>query len=85
MKLTVYTKPFCSHCDAAKRLIESHDYSSKIELEYVDITDVAEARSKLIAAGLKSLPQFYINDKLIEGGWHNFKQISSEELLLTIF
>lgn len=75
--ITVYTKPDCPQCTQAKEYLKSFGFV----FEQIDITENDDARQKLIAAKLKSVPQIYLNDALLIGGWNTLKHINDIELI----
>jgi glutaredoxin len=75
--ITVYTKPDCQQCVQAKEYLKALG----LAYEQIDITENDEARNKLIEAKLKSVPQIYLNDALLVGGWHTLKNTSEIDLL----
>jgi len=64
MKFLVFTKYRCSYCDRAKALIEQngHEYES-INIEEDDNIDILFKKNKYA----RTMPQIFINDKLIGG------------------
>lgn len=59
--ITVYSKPSCSACIRAKKLL------SKNGLEYIEISLVGTVMDefKILHPSLKSVPQILINEKLV--------------------
>jgi len=53
--LTIYTKPHCPNCEAAKQ----HLINIGVGFEMVDITVDDAAYSFIIGEGHRSVPQFY--------------------------
>ena len=64
MKFLVFTKNKCSYCDRAKDLIEQkgHEYES-INIEEDNNIDILLEMNKYA----RTMPQIFINDKLIGG------------------
>tara|TARA_B100000963_G_scaffold358297_1_gene382582 strand:- start:3375 stop:3599 length:225 start_codon:yes stop_codon:yes gene_type:complete len=64
MKFLVFTKNRCSFCDRAKILIEQkgHEYES-INIEEDNNIDILLEKNKYA----RTMPQIFINDKLIGG------------------
>lgn len=63
--ITVYSKNSCPNCDKAKAYLNSKN----IEYNEIKVDEVPEAREFLLAEGHRSVPQFYNNGVLIEGGY----------------
>ena len=60
--LTIYTKNNCPYCDRAKALLESRGVA------YQAINQ-PDARSFLVDQGLRSVPQIFNSDALLQGGY----------------
>lgn len=76
-KILVYSKDGCPQCDAAKGFLKSHG----LEYNEVNISHDDEAKRNLIADGHRSVPQFYLDGKvLIDNGWHGLQKIDIESL-----
>lgn len=77
-KLTVYTKPGCQYCTAAKAYLKENN----IEFDEVDITTDSSIAEWLRNKGFKSLPVLYAGDEpLINGGWTALKTMRRNEIL----
>ena len=64
MKFLVFTKYRCSYCDRAKTLIEQKGYEyESINIEDDNNIDILLEKNKYA----RTMPQIYINDKLIGG------------------
>jgi glutaredoxin len=63
--LTIYTKDNCPFCDRAKALIESKG----IEYTTINVGIRTEAREFLVDQGLRSVPQIFNGDALLQGGY----------------
>jgi len=78
--IKIYTKTTCTYCDQAKQLLEAFGF----EYESVNIEQDTDARTWLLDQGHKSVPQLYINDKLLEGGFNGLQSVGKtgvQELL----
>lgn len=76
MSLTVYSKPGCPACDAAKQLLKIR----QIEFEVQDISTNDTAREFLLTKGHRTLPQIYFGDKIfVEGGYTGLAKLSPNE------
>ena len=69
--IKIYTKTTCPYCDQAKQLLEAFGF----EYEAVNIEQDAQARTWLLDQGHKSVPQLYINNKLLEGGFNGLQTV----------
>ena len=64
MKFLVFTKYRCSYCDRAKTLIEQKCYEyESINIEDDNNIDILLEKNKYA----RTMPQIFINDKLIGG------------------
>lgn len=77
-KLILYTKPNCIYCANAK------DYLNLLNIDYeeIDVMTDSAIRDKLVAAGHKTLPVIYADDKiLVHGGYNALKTMRKEDIL----
>lgn len=75
--ITLYSKPNCPYCDQAKDWFDKNDISYSV----LDITQDAEAREFLINSGHKTVPQIYLNSKLlVEGGFSGLSKRDPQQL-----
>lgn len=72
MKIEIYGAEWCNFCNQAKQLCESNS----VEYSYIDIDDTANLRSleERIGGKVRSVPQIFMNDALIPGGFNGLKQ-----------
>ena len=64
MKFLIFTKYRCSYCDRAKTLIEQKGYEyESINIEEDNNIDILLEKNKYA----RTMPQIFINDKLIGG------------------
>lgn len=63
--ITVYSKPNCPYCDAAKIWLNER----QISFEAIDVSKIAEALEFLRAEGHRSVPQIYHNRTPVQGGY----------------
>lgn len=76
--LTVYTKPGCQYCAAAKEFLNNNE----IEYVEVDITVQEDKADWLRAKGHRTLPVIYVGDEpLINGGWTTLKTMRKHEII----
>jgi glutaredoxin 3 len=62
--ITVYTKSTCPKCEQAKALLDSKG----IEYATINVEQNPPARELLVNMGLRSVPQIFNGDELLEGG-----------------
>lgn len=75
--ITVYSKPNCPHCVAAKNYLSKHE----IEFHVKDVSVDEDALKFLKGRGHKSVPQLYVGDKLlVEGGNAGLQKLSADEI-----
>ena len=72
--ITVYSKNNCPYCTRAKALLELND----IEYTEINIEQDANARKRIVEAGLRTVPQIYIDDQLLPGGYNGLAGQSQE-------
>lgn len=76
--LTVYTKPGCQYCAAAKDFLTNND----IAYVEVDITLNEDKADWLRGQGHRTLPVIYVGDEpLINGGWTTLKTMRKHEIM----
>lgn len=76
--LTVYTKPGCQYCAAAKTYLNEHG----IEYVEIDITLNEDKADWLRSQGHRSLPVIYAgNEPLVNGGWSTLKTMRKHEIM----
>jgi glutaredoxin 3 len=63
--VTIYTKPFCGYCHAAKRLLGQKG----VEFEEIDIAADPPRRAEMVqrANGRRTVPQIFIDDEGVGG------------------
>ena len=64
--IKIYSKNSCAFCVRAKQYLESKN----ITYEEVNIEQDLEARQWILEQGHRTVPQIYINDRLVEGGFN---------------
>ena len=72
--ITIYSKNNCPFCTKAKALLEIKG----IEYTEVNIEQDADARQRLVEAGARTVPQIYINEQLLPGGYNGLADQSDE-------
>lgn len=76
--LTIYTKPGCQYCAAAKQYLNDNG----IEYNEIDITLNEDKADWLRNQGFRSLPVIYAGDEpLINGGWTTLKTMRKHEIM----
>ena len=75
--ITVYTKDFCPYCVQAKKQLTDMGF------EYKEINVEADAKTRgwLMEQGHRTMPQLYLNGKLlVEGGAQGLANLSKDEI-----
>jgi glutaredoxin len=72
--ITVYSKNNCPYCTRAKALLELND----IEYTEINIEQDSNARKRIVEAGLRTVPQIYIDDQLLPGGYNGLASQTTE-------
>jgi len=72
--IKIYSKTTCPYCDQAKQLLETYGF----EYEAINIESDPEAREFVLSEGHRSVPQIYVNDKLLEGGFSGLQKAGRE-------
>ena len=78
--LTVYTRTYCGACAQAKKLLESYS----IPFNEINIERDENLRTYLKNRGLRSVPQFFIEDEHIFNGFNHLSSLSREEILVKL-
>lgn len=79
--LTVYSKYVCPHCVNAKNWLKM----KKIPFREVNIQEDDAARERMLAMGLRTVPQIFIGDELfVEGGYSGLIKLSDDDLQLKL-
>lgn len=79
--LTVYTKNVCSHCINAKNWLKM----KKVDFIEVNIETDSAARERMLAMGLRTVPQIFAGDLLfVENGYSGLVKLSDDELALKL-
>jgi len=74
--IKVYTTPYCPYCDAAKRLLNKKGLS----FEEIDVSDAEEKQALKERTGWRTVPQIFINEKMI-GGYQELLELEQKGLL----
>jgi|TARA_B110000967_G_C18657583_1_gene446483 glutaredoxin len=72
--IKVYSKNNCPFCTKAKALLEIKG----IKYTEVNIEQDADARKRIVDAGLRTVPQIYINEQLLPGGYNGLADQTTE-------
>ena len=64
--VTIYSKESCAFCVRSKQYLESNN----IQYTEVNIENNLEAREWIIEQGHRTVPQIYVDNQLIEGGYN---------------
>lgn len=79
--LTVYSKYVCPHCVNAKNWLKM----KKIPFTEVNVQEDDAARERMLAMGLRTVPQIFIGDELfVEGGYSGLIKLSDDDLQLRL-
>lgn len=70
----VYGKPGCGFCTQAVNLLTAKGYTEGTSFQYVDLTQDANALTKLKELGFRSVPQIYEDERHVGG----FTELSKE-------
>ncbi len=71
-KVQVYTTTYCPYCVRAKSLLKRKG----VAFEEIDVTEDDALRAKMVelAGGRRTVPEIFINDKII-GGYDELKAL----------
>jgi glutaredoxin 3 len=74
-KVQVYTTTYCPFCTRAKVLLKSKG----VAFEEIDVSDDDELREKMVelSGGRRTVPEIFINDKII-GGYDELRALESK-------
>ena len=80
-KITMYTCPMCSFCDAAKRLLQRNNLS----FNEIDISSKDGLMEEMIkkAKGKRTIPQIFFNEYHV-GGYQELRALEKEGKLLNL-
>ena len=72
MKVEIYGAEWCGYCKSAVQLCES----KSIDYEYIDVDASGNMKQLQERLGnpVKSIPQIFIDDKFLPGGFTSLKQ-----------
>jgi glutaredoxin 3 len=73
-KVEVYTTNYCPYCHGAKALLARKG----VAFEEIDVTDDPELRAKMVerAGGRRTVPEIFVNDRII-GGFDELRALES--------
>ena len=72
--LTVYSQNNCPFCVQAKRLLESKN----VPFTEINIEDNPDSRQMLLDKGLRSVPQIFVDEELVPGGFQGLTKQTDE-------
>ena len=76
--ITVYSRTQCQYCDQAKRWLETRN----INYREINIDHDSVAREFLQSRGHRSVPQFYIGDRVIAAnGWSDLQRMTADDIM----
>ena len=64
--ITIYSKSNCAFCQKAKALLEIKG----ITYAEVNIEQDTDARQRLVEAGVRSVPQIFVDNEMLPGGYN---------------
>jgi len=67
MKIKIITSDWCTYCEAAKKLLRDNG------LDYTEI-DLGYCFDLMTEHDLRTVPQIFVNEKLLEGGYTGLKE-----------
>ena len=72
MKIEIYGADWCGFCDKSKKICDQRG----IEYKYYDIglTKHSKKLTERLGEEAKTVPQIFIDDKLMEGGYLEFRR-----------
>ena len=80
--IKVYTSHSCFYCTRAKNYLDSLG----IQYEALNIQEDKDARDFFVKSGLRSVPQIFVNDKLLcKGGSDGLVEMSKEDINKKVF
>jgi len=80
--IKVYTSHSCFYCTRAKNYLDNLD----IEYETLNIQEDKDARDFFVKSGFRTVPQIFVNDKLLcKGGSDGLAQMSREDIHNKVF
>tara|TARA_B110000967_G_scaffold29366_1_gene27530 strand:- start:2698 stop:2964 length:267 start_codon:yes stop_codon:yes gene_type:complete len=80
--IKVYTSNSCFYCTRAKNYLDSLG----IQYEALNIQEDKDARDFFVKSGLRSVPQIFVNDKLLcKGGSDGLVEMSKEDINKKVF
>lgn len=70
MKFKIVTSEFCTYCNSAKMIMKQNN----TEYEEVDVMDAMDLMQQ---NNLKTVPQIFIDDQLLPGGYKGLREYFS--------
>jgi len=67
MKIKIVTSGWCTYCEAAKKLLRDNG------LDYTEV-DLADSFDLMAEHNLRTVPQIFVNEKLLAGGYTGLKE-----------
>ena len=72
--ITIFSKSNCPFCVQAKRLLESKN----VPFTEINIEDNPDSRQMLLDKGLRSVPQIFVDEELVPGGFQGLTKQTDE-------
>lgn len=67
MLVKIITSDWCTYCDDAKKLLRDN------EIDFIEV-DLDEGLSIMAKHNLRTVPQIFVDDKLLKGGYTGLKE-----------
>ena len=76
--IKLYTKTQCQHCGSAKQFLQTKN----INFQEINVDTNPAAREFLVSQGHRSVPQFYVaNRLLVAGGWDQLRTMTTDAII----
>ena len=72
--VTVFSKNGCDYCARAKAILDSKG----VTYAELNVDEDADAKQYLVDAGLRSVPQIYVGDNVITGGYVALRNLDDD-------
>jgi len=67
MRIKIVTSDWCTYCESAKKLLRDNG------LDYAEV-DLADSFDLMAEHDLRTVPQIFVNEKLLAGGYTGLKE-----------
>jgi len=72
--VTVFSKNGCDYCTRAKAILDGKG----VTYTELNVEEDADAKQYLVDAGLRSVPQIYVGDNVIPGGYVALRNLEED-------